>query len=284
MVSFRQRGLRPDSPVYLVFPFLTSVPVSSLAYVKRKSFGPPRYLPFGLPKRILVELSSDKSVSPDRTLTYPRKSPRAPLDAPWIGAEGEMARRARPQRCCSRRTRSRPRVGSSCAFQAWPPSRMDRHLRKYAIRCRAPGSRAHHPARRRPACGAVRRRRAGPCRDPRADLAPPPAPGTLYPTYMNRRTFLSLSAAGALTRTAFAAPAPVNKRERMLGWLAGQGAPNYTPAAFFLHFGDPYKTVPRPPNATWSFSATPTWISSKSSSSKPTRNRSSCEIGRTGRS
>jgi uroporphyrinogen decarboxylase len=59
---------------------------------------------------------------------------------------------------------------------------------------------------------------------------------------MNRRTFLSLSAAGALTRTAFAAPAPVNKRERMLGWLAGQGAPNYTPAAFFLHFGDPYKT------------------------------------------
>lgn len=28
----------------------------------------------------------------------------------------------------------------------------------------------------------------------------------------------------------------------MLGWLAGQGTPNYTPAAFFLHFGDGYKT------------------------------------------
>jgi hypothetical protein len=24
----------------------------------------------------------------------------------------------------------------------------------------------------------------------------------------------------------------------MLGWLAGQGAPDYTPAAFFLHFGN----------------------------------------------
>ncbi len=28
----------------------------------------------------------------------------------------------------------------------------------------------------------------------------------------------------------------------MLAWLAGQGAPNYTPAAFFLHFGEGYKT------------------------------------------
>ena len=63
----------------------------------------------------------------------------------------------------------------------------------------------------------------------------------MYPTYMNRRTFLSLSGAAALTRTSLAAPAPVNKRERMLGWLAGQGAPNYTPAAFFLHFGNDYK-------------------------------------------
>ena len=26
-----------------------------------------------------------------------------------------------------------------------------------------------------------------------------------------------------------------------MAWLAGQGAPNYTPAAFFLHFGDGYK-------------------------------------------
>jgi len=59
--------------------------------------------------------------------------------------------------------------------------------------------------------------------------------------YMNRRTFLTLSSAAALTRTSFAASAPVNKRERMLGWLAGQGTPNYTPAAFFLHFGNDYK-------------------------------------------
>lgn len=58
---------------------------------------------------------------------------------------------------------------------------------------------------------------------------------------MNRRTFLSLSAATALTRCSFAAPATVNKRERMLAWLAGQSSPNYTPAAFFLHFGDDYK-------------------------------------------
>jgi uroporphyrinogen decarboxylase len=27
----------------------------------------------------------------------------------------------------------------------------------------------------------------------------------------------------------------------MLAWLAGQSSPNYTPAAFFLHFGDDYK-------------------------------------------
>ena len=59
---------------------------------------------------------------------------------------------------------------------------------------------------------------------------------------MNRRTFLSLSGAAALTRTSLAAPAPSNKRERMLAWLAGQGAPNYTPAAFFLHFGNDYKS------------------------------------------
>ena len=58
---------------------------------------------------------------------------------------------------------------------------------------------------------------------------------------MNRRTFLGLSASAALTRSSFAAPAPVNKRERMLGWLASQSTPNYTPAAFFLHFGNDYK-------------------------------------------
>ncbi len=28
----------------------------------------------------------------------------------------------------------------------------------------------------------------------------------------------------------------------MLSWLAGQGPAGYTPAAFFLHFGDPYKS------------------------------------------
>jgi uroporphyrinogen decarboxylase len=58
---------------------------------------------------------------------------------------------------------------------------------------------------------------------------------------MNRRLFLGLSAA-ALTRASFTSAAPLNKRERMMGWLTGQGTPNYTPAAFFLHFGDGYKS------------------------------------------
>jgi uroporphyrinogen decarboxylase len=57
---------------------------------------------------------------------------------------------------------------------------------------------------------------------------------------MNRRLFLGLSAAAALSRPSFANE-PASKRERMLAWLSGQ-APNYTPAAFFLHFGDGYKT------------------------------------------
>jgi uroporphyrinogen decarboxylase len=57
---------------------------------------------------------------------------------------------------------------------------------------------------------------------------------------MNRRTFLTLTAGAAVARAA--APAPANKRDRMLAWLAGQGAPNYTPAAFFLHFGNDYKS------------------------------------------
>jgi uroporphyrinogen decarboxylase len=56
---------------------------------------------------------------------------------------------------------------------------------------------------------------------------------------MNRRAFLKLSQAGALA-SAFGAPLP-NKRERMLQWLDGKPTPGYTPAAFFLHFGDPYK-------------------------------------------
>ena len=58
---------------------------------------------------------------------------------------------------------------------------------------------------------------------------------------MNRRTFLSLSAVASLS-TRQSAAAPVNNRERMLAWLAGQNMPNYTPAAFFLHFGEGYKT------------------------------------------
>ena len=53
---------------------------------------------------------------------------------------------------------------------------------------------------------------------------------------MNRRLFLGLSAASALVRGA-----NVNKRERMLRWLDGKTDANYTPAAFFLHFGPDYK-------------------------------------------
>jgi uroporphyrinogen decarboxylase len=55
---------------------------------------------------------------------------------------------------------------------------------------------------------------------------------------MNRRAFFGVStfAAGRL----FGAPI-ANKRERMMQWLAGKTDPNYTPAAFFLHFGNEYK-------------------------------------------
>jgi hypothetical protein len=60
---------------------------------------------------------------------------------------------------------------------------------------------------------------------------------------MNRRMFLGLSTAAALTCKSSATAVPLNKRERMLGWLAGQTT-NYTPAAFFLHFGNDYKTCP----------------------------------------
>ena len=62
----------------------------------------------------------------------------------------------------------------------------------------------------------------------------------MYSTYMNRRVFLGLSPLAA----AMAAPpqsGPVNKRDRMMRWLAGKTDPNYTPAAFFLHFGPEYK-------------------------------------------
>ena len=59
---------------------------------------------------------------------------------------------------------------------------------------------------------------------------------------MNRRYFLGLSGAAALTRQSLAEAPLVNKRERMLKWLEGQPTPYYTPAAFFLHFGEGYKT------------------------------------------
>ncbi|MBI4892715.1 MAG: hypothetical protein HY821_18970 [Acidobacteria bacterium] len=53
---------------------------------------------------------------------------------------------------------------------------------------------------------------------------------------MNRRIFLATAPVGA---AAFGA-AP-NKRQRLSDWLAGKTDPHYTPAAFFLHFGDAYK-------------------------------------------
>lgn len=60
---------------------------------------------------------------------------------------------------------------------------------------------------------------------------------------MNRRAFLKLSQAGALSASlGAAAPPPQNKRERMMQWLTGKPTPNYTPAAFFLHFGDAYRS------------------------------------------
>jgi uroporphyrinogen decarboxylase len=65
---------------------------------------------------------------------------------------------------------------------------------------------------------------------------------------MHRRTFLGLSpfAAGQVLsgKSTFSAPpgaTAANKRERMLQWLAGKTDPNYTPAAFFLHFGPEYR-------------------------------------------
>lgn len=66
---------------------------------------------------------------------------------------------------------------------------------------------------------------------------------------MKRNTFLkkSLLTAGAimtgkhLIAGYLPHPAPANKRERMLQWLEGKGEPGYTPAAFFLHFEEPYK-------------------------------------------
>jgi uroporphyrinogen decarboxylase len=60
-----------------------------------------------------------------------------------------------------------------------------------------------------------------------------------YSGAMQRRAFLRSAACGAAALTAGAAP--VNKRERMMQWLAGKTDPGYTPAAFFLHFGPAYK-------------------------------------------
>jgi uroporphyrinogen decarboxylase len=57
---------------------------------------------------------------------------------------------------------------------------------------------------------------------------------------MNRRSFLRLAHAGVAGAAWGAGPA--NKRERMLQWLEGKPAPQYTPAAFFLHFGNEYKS------------------------------------------
>ncbi|HKD07292.1 MAG TPA: uroporphyrinogen decarboxylase family protein [Bryobacteraceae bacterium] len=58
---------------------------------------------------------------------------------------------------------------------------------------------------------------------------------------MKRRSFLGLAGTAALGRSVFAATPARTKRERMLAWLAGETTPNYTPAAFFLHFGEGYK-------------------------------------------
>jgi uroporphyrinogen decarboxylase len=65
---------------------------------------------------------------------------------------------------------------------------------------------------------------------------------------MNRRNFLKLSpiVSGSVVAARYglasaAVARPANKRERMFQWLAGQTDPDYTPAAFFLHFGPEYK-------------------------------------------
>lgn len=58
---------------------------------------------------------------------------------------------------------------------------------------------------------------------------------------MHRREFLRLAQASALG-AGFAQAAPMNKRKRMMQWLEGKTEPNYTPAAFFLHFGNDYKS------------------------------------------
>src|ERR1700679_211039 len=61
---------------------------------------------------------------------------------------------------------------------------------------------------------------------------------------MKRRDFLAFSTAALAGSRAISAPAPLTRRDRMLQWLAGETQPNYTPAAFFLHFGDACKNGP----------------------------------------
>ena len=51
-----------------------------------------------------------------------------------------------------------------------------------------------------------------------------------------------MGAGAALTGGFAFGRGPANKRERMRDWLAGKADPNYTPAAFFLHFAPEYKT------------------------------------------
>ena len=66
---------------------------------------------------------------------------------------------------------------------------------------------------------------------------------------MKRKTFLKTSLLGAggllcgsgLLASSFTGKDTVNKRERMLRWLAGKNEPGYTPAAFFLHFDAQHK-------------------------------------------
>lgn len=59
---------------------------------------------------------------------------------------------------------------------------------------------------------------------------------------MIRRTFLQAATGSLLAAPyALADTKVTNKRERMLQWLAGKTDPNYTPAAFFLHFAPDFK-------------------------------------------
>lgn len=66
---------------------------------------------------------------------------------------------------------------------------------------------------------------------------------------MERRSFIKNSLLGAgflatyqhLGASGLAVPTFLNKRERMMAWLEGKSEPNYTPAAFFMHFDGQHK-------------------------------------------